>query len=480
MSYYNDTYTYYNSTEDLSQLPSIEFWNGGILFVLLFDALIFLIGFIIFVLVRRASLTQGDALVNVTRKNSKFRLWYSKLLHRHSERKRDEVNSWFGWIPATIKADQQQVLDECGRDGFLYLRFQRLLIIVLGTESVIVMPILLATNLKGTAEIEGFGITTTNHLLAGSEYLWITTISVIFLTLLVLVAIWRTINAVNKNTTIEEMNSSRLFTAKIENFPRNEKNEKILFEFLDEVYPNAVLQVYICLNMNELQRVYSKLSKVEEHILHNEVEFSTLGKRPVTYSSKFAREICCPGLCDPKTDALELYYAKKYRLEREINFLSKKDYPSTGVCFVTFKEPKYRRQFIKDFRTTKLPRTSLSKRLKIHHWLVTGAPNSGDIRWKSLRVGLLEYATRFILVNIFLFIFLFFFTTPVAMMGGLKEYTVDYFNFNFYIVSYLESKKWGTILLGYLPSLLLLLLTFIMPHILYCKFLHDHFFFQFF
>lgn len=57
------------------------------------------------------------------------------------------------------------------------------------------------------------------------------------------------------------------------------------------------------------------------------------------------------------------------------------------------------------------------------------------------------------------------------MIGGLKEYTVGIFDFNFYIVSYLESKTWGTLLLGYLPSLLLLGLTFIMPHILYCKLL---------
>lgn len=56
------------------------------------------------------------------------------------------------------------------------------------------------------------------------------------------------------------------------------------------------------------------------------------------------------------------------------------------------------------------------------------------------------------------------------MIGGLKEYTVSVFDFNyqFRIVSWLQERTWGTLLLGYLPSLVLLGLTFIMPHILYC------------
>ena len=362
------SYYYYNDTaggSSLSDIPASEFWNGGILFVLLFDAIIAVVGFLIFVCVRHASLTHGDTLVNVTSKHSKIRLWYSKLLHRHSERKKDEEKSWFGWIPATIKADADQVIEECGRDGFLYLRFQRFLIVLLSIETAIVTPILLATNITGDAEIEGFGITTTNHIAPGSNYLWFSACSVVFTSALILWAVYKTLSAVRHNTTEEEKTSARLFTAKIENFPRKVKDTDILYDFFEQVYPGAVHQIYICLNMSDLQKKYKELEEIEHHILHYEVEYSTLGIKPYTYSNAIARTICCPNVLRPRMDALQLYYGKKARLEREIKFLTNREYPSTGVCFVTFKTTEFRKKFIKQWRKTSLPRTPLSQTLKV-------------------------------------------------------------------------------------------------------------------
>jgi hypothetical protein len=443
-----------------------EFLNGGILFVLVFDALIAFIGFALFVFVRRASMTRGDTLVTVTGQGSRWRLWYSKLLHRHSERKRAQGRSWLGWIPETISTNNNTVLEVCGRDGFLYLRFQRLLIIVLLVQTVFIAPFLLVINLRGDSEVDGFGATTANHLQPGSHQLWYSVISVVVLSVMLLVAIYRTLAAQRAKTSSQEI-TARLFSVKIENIPRSLKSEELLLSFLEGLYPGRVQQVYISLNMNKLQRKYSELAAIEHKVFHYEVEMTTLGHRPFTYQYGLAREICCPGFLQPKADALNLYLIKKEKVEKEIRELSNREYPSTGVCFVTFKSPEWRKQFVKDFRKTELPKSELSRELKIHKWIVTSAPAPEEIRWKSLRVGIFEYGVRVVLVNSLLLCILFFFTTPVAMIGSIQEYTSDLFEFP--VISKIDNSAIGRVALGYLPSLLLLGLTFLIPHILYCK-----------
>ena len=170
----------------------------------------------------------------------------------------------------------------------------------------------------------------------------------------------------------------------------------------------------------------------------------------------------------PKVDALTHFYKKKAKWERKIEQLNDKEYPSTGVGFVTFKRVEWKKQFIKDWRKTTMPRCRLSRPLHIHRWIVTSAPNSDDIRWKNLRVGVLEYAARFLLVNLFLLSFLFFFTTPVAMMGGVRQYASELFDFRLTFLSKLETSRLGGLLVGYIPSLLLLGLSVLMPWLLYC------------
>ena len=65
---------------------------------------------------------------------------------------------------------------------------------------------------------------------------------------------------------------------------------------------------------------------------------------------------------------------------------------------------------------------------------------------------------------------LFFFTTPVAMLGELQSWdaghdAIDAFE------QWLSSKSvLGSVLVGYLPSLILLGITAILPHVIYCMF----------
>ena len=120
----------------------------GIVFVLIFDFIVFIIGFGLFIVIRHLSLSYGETLLDTSKqKPSHWRRFVNRTFNRYSEHKREEDESWFGWIPATIKANDLLILEECGRDGYLYLRYQKLLVLILFIESLLICPLLITTNI---------------------------------------------------------------------------------------------------------------------------------------------------------------------------------------------------------------------------------------------------------------------------------------------------------------------------------------------
>eukprot|EP01052_Picozoa_sp_SAG31_P042315 SAG31_NODE_6683_length_1925_cov_1.941402_3_plen_379_part_01 len=99
----------------------------------------------------------------------------------------------------------------------------------------------------------------------------------------------------------------------------------------------------------------------------------------------------------------------------------------TGLAFVTFVRPETQKQFLVDFGPggnrcfSKYQGDGhyayLAEKLDINRWQVEQAPDHNDIRWENLHVGPRELLVRSLIINTFLFAFLFFFTTPIQLFN---------------------------------------------------------------
>ncbi|XP_062433123.1 calcium permeable stress-gated cation channel 1 isoform X5 [Rhea pennata] len=101
--------------------------------------------------------------------------------------------------------------------------------------------------------------------------------------------------------------------------------------------------------------------------------------------------------------------------------------------------------------------SSVTTVVKSHHWSVCYAPAPSDIIWENLSVRGTSWWVRFILLNICLFILLFFLTTPAIIVN-----TMDMFN----VTRPVESLK-NPIITQFFPTLLLWAFSVFLPFIVY-------------
>jgi hypothetical protein len=85
-----------------------------------------------------------------------------------------------------------------------------------------------------------------------------------------------------------------------------------------------------------------------------------------------------------------------------------------------------------------------------------------------LGVGSVRMVLSIIGINLVLFLVLFFFTTPLAMLGGLQQWEEGAAFFERVENWIASSSVLGPFVVGYLPSLIMLGLTSLLPHIIYC------------
>merc|ERR1719481_1447398 len=143
----------------------------------------------------------------------------------------------------------------------------------------------------------------------------------------------------------------------------------------------------------------------------------------------------CPCCTSSNVAALEFYREQeqslKQKVEQEKVQLQSK---AIGVAFVTFanladakKVNKDHRKFISCLNSNP-PSSSLDNLLKQSSWDVRFAPPPEDIYWENLNRKRHFRTLKVWMVNILLFLILFFFTSPAYIMSVLE--TIPIFNAN--------------------------------------------------
>ncbi|XP_049882299.1 CSC1-like protein 1 [Pectinophora gossypiella] len=337
---------------------------------------------------------------------------------------------FFTWLPAVFRLNREQILAKCGPDAVHYLSFQRHAITLMFIVTLVSICIILPINFSGTnlnVDASTFSRTTLSNLNGSSYWLWVhTLLSISFLPVSVLI--------MRRCTGRKPVPTSMTGTIMISNIARADRNEATIRAYFAHNFPHIqIVDLRLAYNINKLNEVQEKREMVTEALIYTDSYFKKTGKR-ITVK---------PNWCGNELDALEYYTNEEKRLKDEAKrcrAIVLND--PLGIAFLTLPSYQLAEHVINHFT--------------LHRgWVLSHATNPADIIWENLSVQPGVWYLKAIVVNFFLFIVLFFLTTPA--------FVVNLFNT---LVAKPESlSKISSLIFEFLPTLLLWTMAAVMPAI---------------
>ncbi|XP_046729201.1 CSC1-like protein 2 isoform X3 [Silurus meridionalis] len=391
---------------------------------------------------------------------------YERLTSVSSSIDFDQRDSGFcSWLTAIFRIKDDEIREKCGEDAVHYLSFQRHIIGLLVVVGVLSVGIILPVNFSGDLldhNAYSFGRTTIANLNSGNNLLWLHTIFA-FLYLLF------TVYSMRRHTSKMHYKEDDLVkrTLFIHGINRYAEESQIKLHF-EQAYENCiVLEARICYDVAKLMALDSERKKTERSRkfytdLFNKEHIHTM------INPKPCGHLCCCIIkgCEQREainyyTELEAKLREDYKKERE-----KVSTKPLDMAFVTFQNEAMTALILKDFNACKFhgcqcrrePKSSpFSSILHTHNWSVSYAPDPQNVYWEHLSIGGAYWWLRCLIINCFLFILLFFLTTPAIIISTMDKFNVTK------PVEYLNNP----IITQFFPTLLLWSFSALLPTIVY-------------
>ncbi|XP_045122161.1 CSC1-like protein 2 isoform X11 [Portunus trituberculatus] len=370
---------------------------------------------------------------------------------------------YFSWIPALFKIKDEQILAKSGRDAVQYLSFQRHIVIYLMIVCIISISIVLPINFQGTLEggKKEFGHTTMANLNPQSRLMWIhVTLAFLFLPLGIVFT-----RRFSKKLDLKEVTTSASRTLMITRVPRRACHKDTILKHFQEAYPDLEVQdVQFAYDIKSLIE-YDKEREVARNArLYCEAYLKETNRRLDMRPYKCG--VIC-GCCDifgcPTVDAIEFYSEEEMRLSGEVeNEKVKALQRPTGVAFLTFDSIENANKVLRDHKNKcdcfrNIPASSVSSELKPYNWFIRVAPSPEDIYWANLSVTNRHWWLKAVIINIILFVILFFLTTPAVVINSLDLLLIQG---KLYTMSPLLSEFFPTLLLWIMAALMPVIVSY--------------------
>ncbi|KAB5542088.1 hypothetical protein PHYPO_G00087430 [Pangasianodon hypophthalmus] len=478
----NDTARSDNSCFSATQntvLMGVSF--GGVPVVLLLDFLVFIVLLLVFSCIRKklwdygriALVAEAEGFNEISRRR------YGRMTSFMSIEESEHERGLCSWLTFIIRMDETMVKERCGMDAVHYLSFQRHLIILLLIICVLSVSVILPVNLSGNLlgkEPYNFGRTTIVNLENGrNSLLWLHTVFAV-LYLILTVALLRHHTSLMKGTRRETARTT-LFVCSI---PPTASEDSLRIHFT-EAYPSCeVKDVRLCYDVANLIYLTTEKKRAEKNLLYYRKVLDSQGQKEVINPRPCGHLcICCTCQGCKGIDAIEYYSSQVAQFEEELakHKDSHRQRP-LGMAFVTLQTESMAAYILKDFNAlqcgtgsqamarvreitcgcSREPQpSSTSEQLKVKKWRVSYATHPNNIYWENLSMQRWLWWSRCILLNIFLFILLFFLTTPSIVIS-----TIDKFNVT-KPIHYLNS----AVISQFFPTLLLWSFSALLPTIVY-------------
>lgn len=337
---------------------------------------------------------------------------------------------FFTWLPAVFRVTREQVLAKCGPDAVHYLSFQRHAITLTFIVTLVSIGIILPINFQGTylqVDANTFSRTTLSNLQGTSSWLWVhTLISIAFLPISILI--------MRRCTGRKPVPQSMTGTIMITNISKGDRNESTIRAYFAHNFPHIqIVDLRLAFNVNKLIEVQERKEMVSEALIYTDTYYKKTGKRITVRPKMFG----------PDVDALDFYTAEEKRLKDETKrcrAIVLND--PLGIAFLTLPSYQLAEHVINHF--------------SLHRgWVLSHATNPADIIWENLSVQPGVWYIRAFIINIILFIILFFLTTPAIVVNL----------FNTLMAKPDSLSKITTVIFEFLPTLLLWTMAAVMPAI---------------
>uniref|UniRef100_A0A673NLW2 CSC1-like protein 1 n=1 Tax=Sinocyclocheilus rhinocerous TaxID=307959 RepID=A0A673NLW2_9TELE len=301
---------------------------------------------------------------------------------------------------------ETSVQEKCGVDAVHYLSFQKHLVILLLIICVLSVTIILPVNLSGDLlgnDPYSFGRTTIGNLKKGDALLWLHTVFAV-LYLMITVALLRRHTSKMKGTK-REIARNTLFVRPV---PTAASNESIKTHFM-EAYPSCqVTDVNLCYDVAKLIDLNRNRKRAEKNLQHYNKILQRQGRREVINPRPCSHLCCCCCCCCKGCEEVSTTTVKF--IEKIITIFT---ILTSHLLFIFFRE-----------------------NLSIRGW-----------RWWL----------RFLLLNVALFVLLFFLTTPSIIITTMDKFNVTK------PIHYLNS----AVISQFFPTILLWTFSALLPTIVY-------------
>ncbi|XP_055496278.1 calcium permeable stress-gated cation channel 1 [Leucoraja erinacea] len=454
----------YSARSRSTVLQGLSF--GGVPTVLAINFILWLVLLFVFSCLRKAAWDYGR-LALLMDNDSLTSLFYGEQNEKEkcsSETSPTELESkdvgFCSWLTTLYHMRDDEIQYKCGLDAIIYLSFQRHILVLLSVVCVFSIAIILPVNFSGDLlgdSPQHFGRTTIANVPADDRLLWLH--SIFALLYFVVTVICMGHHSLQLDYKENEKVARTLMISQI---PKEITDTSLLTKHFHEAYPSCtVTDVQFCFDVRALMKLDSERRKAMKGRLYFTAKAQKEGKIMIK-THPLARICCCDCCGFEQVDAEQYYSELEEKLTDEFNAEHHRiSLKRLGMSFVTFQDERMTAVIVKDYEHSQCryrpQQSSITTVVKSYRWDVRYAPGLSEIIWENLSVQGSAWWIRCAVLNILLFLLLFFLTTPAIIVN-----TMDKFN----VTNPVESLK-NPIVTQFFPTLLLWTFSVLLPFIVY-------------
>ncbi|KAM7402987.1 hypothetical protein PAMA_003761 [Pampus argenteus] len=367
----------------------------------------------------------------------------------------------YGRLALLMENDRdEEIRSKCGIDAITYLSFQRHIILLMTVVCLLSLAVILPVNFSGNLlgdSPENFGRTTLANVNAKDRFLWLH--SVFALLYFIITSLCMAHHSIRLEYREDEKVARTLMITSV---PREISDPGLITKHFHEAYPSCtVTDIRFCFDVHKLMMLDLERRKAMKGRLYFATKAQKEGK--IMIKTHPCAQIFCCDICGFKKVDAEQYYSELEE-KRTDEFNAEKNrigMKRLGVAFVTFRDERMTAVIVKDYSRMhcrrKPQQSSITTVVQSHKWGVSYAPAPSDIIWENLSVCGSRWWLRCVLLNILLFLLLFFLTTPAIIVN-----TMDKFN----VTRPVESLR-SPVITQFFPTLLLWAFSVLLPFIVY-------------
>ncbi|EFA85535.1 hypothetical protein PPL_01493 [Heterostelium album PN500] len=368
-------------------------------------------------------------------------------------------DSFFGWVASTLNYSNEKIIQTAGLDGYFYLRQIRTSFYIMVVLVVLSAIILYPTNSQGgynaarqenngtlPDEVVGLSVISMSNIARGENLLWVHVVFTVIVTSVVCFFIYFDYkDFAERRITFKHQNRLMNHTVFIRDIPDRLFTKESLTRYMESYFPGQIRDIIL---INQLPIIYKLMNQREGFVKKYEC---AMEKASRTNKTVYVKTGLC-GCFGEKREALDFYQEKIDDLDKSIEMhrtRSEQNMPDSGSGFIVFNHKSTAKIVEQVVMDKKFP-------MKMVRF---SAPDPYDVYWPNVSYTSHSFFIRSLIVSIFIFGLVFFWSIPVAFLSGFSNLaTLSKISAFSWLVDIIEkSSVLAGFLQGFLPNLVLII-----------------------